>query len=382
MVVLESCASYEYDAVKTAVKAIFDACGGIGKLVAPGTKVALKPNLVAKRKPEEAATTHPSVLRAVAELCVEAGGSVIVCESPGGVYDKAILKGLYKGTGIEEAALSAGAELNYELSVTKVDNPDGMYMKTLEILTPLAEADVVINLAKLKTHGMMVYTGAVKNMFGAIPGIGKAEYHFKMPDYASFANMVIDIFLSVKPAFSIIDGVVGMHKDGPTAGDPFEAGLLIGGDNAFETDRVALDLIGARTERVPMAKEAIARGLMPESIDAVELCGNIALADARKRLAGFVVKYNDDCSRLHFSDGFLGKIMSKMVKPKPVFTKKCRSCGECARLCPVKAITVEKGKRAKADLDKCIRCYCCQELCRFKAVKIKKSPVTKLAQKL
>ena len=128
MVVLESCASYEYDAVKTAVKAIFDACGGIGKLVAPGTKVALKPNLVAKRKPEEAATTHPSVLRAVVELCVEAGGSVIVCESPGGVYDKAILKGLYKGTGIEEAALSAGAELNYELSVTKVDNPDGMYM--------------------------------------------------------------------------------------------------------------------------------------------------------------------------------------------------------------------------------------------------------------
>ena len=94
------------------------------------------------------------------------------------------------------------------------------------------------------------------------------------------------------------------------------------------------------------------------------------------------MKYNDDCSRLHFSDGFLGKIMSKMVKPKPVFTKKCRSCGECARLCPVKAITVEKGKRAKADLDKCIRCYCCQELCRFKAVKIKKSPVTKLAQKL
>ncbi|MBO7407827.1 MAG: DUF362 domain-containing protein [Clostridia bacterium] len=382
MVVIEKCASYDRDAVKTAVMAIFDACGGIEKLVGPGTKVALKPNLVAKRKPEEAATTHPAVLQAVAELCAEAGGIVTVCESPGGVYDKTILKGLYKGTGIEDAALAAGAELNYDLSVTKVDNPEAMFQKTPEILTPLAEADVVINLAKLKTHGMMVYTGAVKNLFGAIPGIGKAEYHFKMPDYASFANTVIDIFLAVKPAFSIIDSVVGMHKDGPTAGEPFEAGLLLGGANAFEVDRVALDLISARTERVPMAKEAISRGLMPADIDEVELAGDISLAEARKRLSGFVVKYNDDCSRLHFSDGFLGKIMSKMVKPKPVFTKKCRSCGECARLCPVKAITVEKGKRAKADLDKCIRCYCCQELCRFKAVKIKKSAITKLAQKL
>lgn len=382
MVVIEKCASYDRDAVKAAVKAIFDIYGGIERLVGPGTKVALKPNLVAKRKPEEAATTHPAVLQAVAELCAEAGGIVTVCESPGGVYDKTILKGLYKGTGIEDAALAAGAELNYDLSVTKVDNPEAMFQKTPEILTPLAEADVVINLAKLKTHGMMVYTGAVKNLFGAIPGIGKAEYHFKMPDYASFANTVIDIFLAVKPAFSIIDSVVGMHKDGPTAGEPFEAGLLLGGANAFEVDRVSLDLISARTERVPMAKEAISRGLMPADIDEVELAGDISLAEARKRLSGFVVKYNDDCSRLHFSDGFLGKIMSKMVKPKPVFTKKCRSCGECARLCPVKAITVEKGKRAKADLDKCIRCYCCQELCRFKAVKIKKSAITKLAQKL
>ncbi|MBP5730740.1 MAG: DUF362 domain-containing protein, partial [Clostridia bacterium] len=147
MVVLENCASYEYDAVKAAVKAIFDASGGIEKLVTPGTKVALKPNLVAKRKPEEAATTHPAILRAVAELCAEAGGVVTVCESPGGVYDKAVLKGLYKGTGIEEAAQAAGAELNFDLSVTKVDNPEAMYQKTLEILTPLAEADVVINLA-------------------------------------------------------------------------------------------------------------------------------------------------------------------------------------------------------------------------------------------
>ena len=382
MVILQSCDNYDYPEVLRNVRAIFDGSGGIGSIVKPGMKVALKPNLIGRKKPEEAATTHPSVLKAVAELCKEAGAEVIVCESPGGVYDRSALKSIYRVTGIEAAASEAGAELNFDTSVTKVENPEGMYLKTLEILSPLASADIVINLAKLKTHGMMVYTGAMKNMFGAIAGVGKAEYHFKMPDYDSFANTVIDIFLSVKPSFSIIDAVEGMHRDGPTAGDPYHAGMLMGSENAFELDRVAVDMIGADISRVPMARMAVKRGLMPESVDAIEIKGDVTLQMAREKCKDFVVKYNDDNLRLHFSDGVLGRAMEKMMKPRPVFTKACRSCGECMRNCPVKAITVEKGKRAEVDLNKCIRCYCCQELCPFKAVKIKKTFIGKIAGKL
>ena len=382
MIALESCEKYEYDVVREKVKAIFDAFGGAGKFVREGTKVVLKPNLISKKKPEEAATTHPYILRAAAELCIEAGGSVLVAESPGGVYDKATLRSIYKATGIEEAANAAGAELNYDTSVTKVQNPDGKYLKTLEILTPLAEADVIINLAKLKTHGMMVYTGAVKNMFGAIAGVDKAEYHMKMPDYDSFADTIIDIFLSTKVAFSIIDGITGMHKDGPTAGDPIDIGVLIGSDNAFEADRAAMYMIGADVERVPMARAAVERGLMPADIAGVVITGGCDIERARAQAKGFVVKYNDANSRLHFNDGIVGRALEKLMKPRPVFTKACRSCGKCAQHCPVKAITIEKGKRAKADLNICIRCYCCQELCPFKAVKIKKTLAARIAQKV
>ena len=382
MIALESCKKYDYDIVREKIKAIFDAFGGIEKYVRPGAKVVLKPNLIARKKPEEAATTHPHILRAVAEICKNAGGNVIVAESPGGVYDKAALKSIYRYSGIEEAAITAGAELNFDTSVTKVQNPEGKYLKTVEILTPIAEADVVIDLAKLKTHGMMVYTGAVKNMFGAIAGVDKAEYHMKMPDYDSFADTMIDIFLSTKVRFCIIDGITGMHKDGPTAGEVIETGILIGSDNAFEADRAAMDIIGADTDRVPMARAAISRGLMSKNVDEIEITGDIDLAKARAGASGFVVKYNDSLSRLHFSDGIVGRALEKLMKPKPVFTKLCRSCGECARHCPVKAITVEKGKRAKADLNKCIRCYCCQELCPFKAVKIKKTPIAVLAGKI
>ncbi|MBO4326432.1 MAG: DUF362 domain-containing protein [Clostridia bacterium] len=382
MIALQSCDNYEYDTVREKVKAVFDTFGGIEKFVQPGAKVVIKPNLIGRKKPEEAATTHPSLVRATAELCVQAGGNVMIAESPGGVYDKAALKSIYRATGIEEAAMAAGAALNFDTSVTKVKNPDGKYLKTVEIITPLADADVVIDLAKLKTHGMMVYTGAVKNMFGAIAGVDKAEYHMKMPDYDSFADTVIDIFLSTKVSFCIIDAVTGMHKDGPTAGDPIDMGLLIGSDNAFEADRAALDIIGAAIDRVPMARTALARGLMQQEIGETDVRGDIDLAEARRRASGFVVKYNDSNSRLHFSDGLLGRALEKLMKPRPVFTKLCRSCGECARHCPVKAITVEKGKRAKADLDKCIRCYCCQELCPFKAVKIRKTVAATIAQRL
>jgi len=382
MVVLENCEKYEYELVREKVSAIFDAFGGVGKFVKPGAKVVLKPNLISKKRPEEAATTHPSILRAVAELCIGAGGSVLVAESPGGVYDKAALKSIYKASGIEDAAMQAGAELNYDTSVTKIQNPGGKYLKTLEILTPLAEADVIIDLAKLKTHGMMVYTGAVKNMFGAIAGVDKAEYHMKMPDYDSFADTIIDIFLSTKVTFSIIDAITGMHKDGPTAGDPIDIGVLIGSDNAFEADRAAMYMIGADLGRVPVARMAVERGLMTADIAEVEFKGGCDIERARALAKGFVVKYNDSNSRLHFSDGIVGRALEKLIKPRPVFTKACRSCGKCAMHCPVKAITVEKGKRAKADLNICIRCYCCQELCPFKAVKIKKTLVARIAQKI
>lgn len=378
MVFLQACNTYERDRILECVEAIFQVHGGVSRFAGPGKCVVIKPNLVAKKRPEEAATTHPSLVWACAKLLVEAGARVVIAESPGGLYDKPVLKSLYRVCGIEEAAKDSGAELNFDTSVTHVQNPEGLYLKQLDVLTPLTEADCIINIAKLKTHGMMAYTGAIKNMFGSIAGVTKAEYHCKMPSYDAFADTILDIYEAVKPSLNIIDGVEGMHKDGPTAGEVIRTGVLISSENGYEADRVAVACIQADPKRIPMMRAMVRRGKLPEDMTAIQVIGTPVADLVCKK---FVVKYNDDCANLHFSDGFLGKMLELALKPRPVITKKCRSCGECARCCPVKAIEIEKGKRAKIDLEKCIRCYCCQELCPFKAVKIKKTLIGKVVTK-
>ena len=195
MVYVKRCETYEKETILNCIREIFEqnkVLEGIS-----GLTVAVKPNLVCKKTPEHAATTHPVVVWAVCKLLKEAGANVIIAESPSGFYEAGLLKSLYKITGIEKAALESGAELNFDTSVTEVENPDGKYLKKLKILTPLAKADRIINIAKLKTHSMMVYTGAVKNLFGSIAGLEKTQYHFQLSDYDDFADCIIT-FISIQ----------------------------------------------------------------------------------------------------------------------------------------------------------------------------------------
>ena len=368
MVYLEHCDSYDREIILEKVRNIFDNCGGIEKYASPGKNVVIKPNLIGKKRPEEAATAHPSIVWAVAKLCKEQGANVVIAESGGGFYDKNHQREIYKTTGMEEAANDSGAELNYDLTETEVKNPDAKYLKSLEILTPLAKADVIIGISKLKTHGMMVYTGAVKNWFGSIAGLKKAEYHYKMSDYDEFADCLIDICQAVGADLNIIDGIVGMEKDGPTAGDPKKMGLLVASADPFEADLAAIKIIDGDLRRIPIMRNAVKRGICPDSIDKIEIKGAPIESFPSN---DFIIKYNDNNTRLHFVDGPLGRLGEKAVRPRPVFMKdKCKGCGECVRCCPAKTIRIE-NKKAVVDLSKCIRCFCCQELCPFHAVRIK-----------
>ena len=369
MVCVKKCETYEKETVLKCISEIFEQNNVLEDIA--GLTIAVKPNLVCKKTPEYAATTHPNVVWAVCKLLKEAGAKVIIAESPSGFYEVSLLKSLYKITGIEQAAFESGAELNYDTSVTEVENPNGKYLKKLKILTPLAKADRIINIAKLKTHSMMVYTGAVKNLFGSIAGLEKTQYHFQLSDYDDFADCIIDIFLANSPVFNIIDAITAMHKAGPTAGEPYELKTIIAGKDAFEVDVVATSMVNINCMRVPVLKRAVERGLVSE--DAAS--GIVPVQD-------FVVKYNDSLSRLHFSDGILGKIMAYSMRPRPIFNKKkCKACDECVKCCPAKVIHIEtkgKNKFAKVNLEGCIRCYCCQEVCMFKAIDIKKPLLNKI----
>ena len=368
---LIKCQNYIYDDVKESLLQSFENLGGIEKYITKGIRVALKPNLLMPCKVSRAATTNPMIVHALADIIQEAGAHVSIVESPGGPYIKASLKTVYKACGMERAAQETGIALNYNLGIEQVEIPEGVVLKKVEILKPLVDADLVINLPKLKTHGQMVYTGAVKNMFGAIPGSKKAEYHFKMSSYDFFANAIIDIFLSVKPGLSIMDAIVGMDGDGPSAGNPKKLGFIAASENAFDLDYTCLHLIGADPMSVPVIKSAVERGLCASNISEIECCGenlnNI-------KITNFQVPSIDKLCSIVFSDNRLFNSLLSILKPRIVFNRKaCTGCKICLENCPAKIIKMVNNYPS-VDMSKCIRCFCCQELCPQKAVKIKKFP--------
>ena len=98
----------------------------------------------------------------------------MIAESPGGPYNKSNLKGFYKTCGLIDELEGLDVKFNYDTSEVQVHNDDAVYLKTMEVIKPIADADFVINLCKLKTHKMAKYTGGVKNLYGVIPGLKKA----------------------------------------------------------------------------------------------------------------------------------------------------------------------------------------------------------------
>jgi uncharacterized protein (DUF362 family)/Pyruvate/2-oxoacid:ferredoxin oxidoreductase delta subunit len=369
-VALEKCDNYDYGQVEQAVRRVVDNLGGIKKFVKPGQRVLLKINLLMKKRPEEAVTTHPAVIEAVIKLVQEAGGVPIIGDSPGGPYNVRMLKGIYKETGIEEVAQRTGAELNWDVGEITLPHPEGKVTKSLTVTTCCANADVVISMSKLKTHGMTVMTGSVKILFGVIPGLLKAEYHLKMPKIADFAEMLVDIVELVKPKLTIMDAVVGMEGDGPSGGTPRKIGAVLGGSNSYAVDVVASDIIGLKPENVPTIMAARGRGFVSR-LEEVELVG-AELAGFRikdyKAPKGFPVNFLDGKVPLVVRNAVLNR-----VRPIPLFVHdKCVGCSDCVKCCPPKALVLNEAKRPVVDLNLCIRCFCCQELCPKKAVEIKR----------
>jgi len=371
-VVIKKCSTYNDDDVLNILKQVFNSLGGIDKYIKPGMRVALKPNLVRKKRPEEAATTHPSIIKALSVLIKEAGGIVTIVESPGGFFSTSMLKGVYSFCGIEKAANDSGANLSYDLNEIEIQNPKGKYLKKVTVVKALIDADIIINVPKLKTHGQMVYTGAVKNMFGAVPGELKAEYHFRMSEYDEFADALIDIYLSVKPSLNIMDAIVGMDGEGPTSGNPKDIGVIIAGENAFEVDFTALNIIGAKPTSVPIIKQGIERRLCPDNLDDIKLIGE-KVEDVK--ITNFYIPQLDTLNSIIFLNKGIFKYFMKRLKPKPKFHYNlCIGCAECQRVCPAHVISM-KDKKPEINMSACISCFCCQEMCPQKAVYIKRPAI-------
>jgi uncharacterized protein (DUF362 family)/Pyruvate/2-oxoacid:ferredoxin oxidoreductase delta subunit len=366
---LQQLADYHPEAVLAALRQLLEPLGGMVAFVKPGQKVLLKPNLLAGKPPEKAVTTHPEIVRAVICLVKEAGGRISLGDSPGigspeNVARKAGLLDIVEETGIRFAPFKESVKIR----------PQGTTFHELEVARELLEADVIINLPKLKTHQMMGLTCAVKNMFGAVVGLRKPRLHLQAgSDKAFFALMLLELCEQLAPQLTIVDAVVGMEGEGPGSGDPVQIGALLAGCSPLAIDTVATELVGMKTSQVWTQQIARDAGRALTRMDEVELSGT--------PLAQLQLKSFRPAKMTDVNFGLRGRTrryLNNALTARPVVDRSsCRLCNACVEHCPPQAMLIENQKLS-IDYDRCIRCFCCQELCPHGALTTKQGALLKL----
>lgn len=376
-VIIKNTSSYEQAGVDEAVELIFKS-SGMDKLLKPSSRVVVKLNLLMKAAPEEAVTTHPAVVQAViTALKKRRVKDILIADCPSGPFSNSRMKSIYSGCGILPLE-GNGVRLNYDFSSTFKTSGAHRF----EIVNSMLERDVLINVAKLKTHAMAGMTGAVKNIFGVIPGLQKTEHHFHFPEREIFCGSVLELCDIVKPDLSIIDAVVGMEGDGPSGGTPRSFGFIIGGLNPYYVDRAAAHCIGIPRKIAATVDESVKRGLAPEDVHDISIIGDRTLIDSPITDTKLPFTHATDCTDEFprpMKKGLKYIFRKKLVSKPYILKEKCVGCGNCAEVCPQKTIELiakkQGGRYAHINHKACISCFCCHEVCPERAIEIRKNLV-------
>ncbi len=366
---LVKCEEYEFNQVYSAVKLSLELIGGVKKLKEHGNKVLLKPNILSGKSPEYAVTTHPIFFEAVLKVFIENDFEIKVGESPGieNIFSAAKKSGLLR---VAEKYNVPFVEFNEDM---RVSNPSGKIVKSFTISKEIINSDIIVSLPKLKTHAQMYYTGAMKNLFGCIPGLNKGKFHFRFPDKEKFSDMIVDLNLLLKPALGIMDGIIAMEGNGPQNGKPKKLGIIASSFDILALDVVCAELIGYNFRDIPILKAALERRHFfihsPEDIEIVgEKFENVKAIHFER------IKIPQD---IHFLKNRVPepviKFLNRILTPYPFFNhKKCIRCEKCIEICPADALKLSKDLKIEIDYKKCIKCYCCDEVCPAGAIKLKR----------
>lgn len=383
-VIVAPCADYSPAAAEGAVGRILRLSPCLLEGLKPGTRAFLKPNLLMPRHPDECVTTHPQVVASVGKALRELGAVLQIGDTPGGPLAEPLLQRLYRRTGMDRAAEQCGGELCYDTGATTISPSQSTAGRQLTIWRPVLRADVLINLCKLKTHGLTGLTGAVKNLFGCVPGMLKTEYHMVQPTVESFSDCLVDIARFLAPRLTIMDAVQAMEGAGPSHGTPCEVGLLLASGDPFALDYAVARMLGIGPQGFTTMAAALRRGCGPQEDAELQVViaaeggeqtftGEAAVGELRRLAPGaFELLEPENLTGLHGRGPVRSilRILQPHLRARPeVDSTVCNRCSACLRHCPVKAITMTAGGPA-FDLHKCIRCFCCQELCPRGAIRI------------
>ncbi|MFA6078871.1 MAG: DUF362 domain-containing protein [Candidatus Omnitrophota bacterium] len=356
------CPDYDERRVLEAVKRAVDLAGGIREYVEPGMKVLLKPNLLSARGPMDAVDTHPEVVRAVVRLVKEAGATPIIGDSPGGYGDN--IDQILEMSGMKAMAMEEGIEL------VKFREPK--FVEGFPISRYVLDSDCFISIPKLKTHCITVLTAALKNTFGCVTGLYKAECHSRAPREDDFAKIIAKVHSIAKPDLTVLDGVMAMEGDGPSSGSVRKMNVIMAGPDAVAIDSCIAKMIGLDPMSVSVTKEAYKIGLGESNLSRIEVLGD--------DIEGFITKDFKMPQTMVFRlvPRVIANSIARLVSFKPyVDDMLCRRCNLCKVSCPVDAIAEYKAG-LRVNYKKCIRCLCCHEVCPYKAIGIKRNLLTKL----
>ena len=359
---LARCTGYDPDDVYDAVKRSIDLLGGMEKYVKPGMNVLVKPNLLTDSPPEDAVVTHPEVVRAVGRLVKKAGGAVWVGDSPGG-YGKNIDQ-IYEKSGLRHIAVEEDFELVKFTTATFVDG--------IPIAKQVFDADLMISIPKLKSHCVTVMTGAIKNTFGTVTGLYKAECHSRSPKEIDLARILVKVHSIAKPALTVVDGIVGMEGDGPSGGNPRPMNVLIAGEDAVAIDSCIAKMVGLEPLDLSVTKEAYGAGLGEADLAKIQVVG-----DSLDSFIAKDFKFPKTMPLRMIPNPILRWALS-LVGFKPYIDRDiCVRCGLCKTACPVDCITID-NTYCGIDCKKCIKCLCCHEVCPHKAISIRRNFLTRM----
>ena len=356
------CPDYSPD-MRPDIEGLLAEIGGIGAFVKLGQSVLIKPNLLTARTPDQAVTTHPEIVRALSRILRDHGANPMVGDSPANVTR---IEQVWAKTGFRAMCDEENIPLlNMEQAGSQTFNLNGIQ---ISIAQPVLDADVVISVPKVKTHVLTVFTCAVKNLYGTVPGFQKTSLHKKFPKPPRFSEMLAAIYGKIKPALAIADGVLGMEGDGPSGGSPVRLGMLAASADSVALDATLCRLLGINTAAVPYFKYLTRDNLGVVSADQIELAG-IPLDELRP--TGFKAP---GTLRGHLIPGWLVCLLDPYIWIRPAFHDNCISCGQCVKACPANALSITKGERPALSPEKCIGCCCCHEVCPEKAVEMQQSP--------
>ena len=355
-------ADYEPESLSDSISRSID-LAGFDLAAVRGRRVLLKPNMLGAYPPHMGVTTHPAFVEATARIFKEAGAKVAVGDSPNGVHP---ISQAWEVSGIREACLRAGVpEVQFEAS-------GGSERGGLMISNAALQADILVNLPKFKTHSLTVLTLAVKNLFGCINGMQKSGHHRRHPDRYSFAELLVRVADILRPALTIMDGVVAMEGNGPSAGKLINLGVIAAGTDAHVLDAACANLVGLDPLELETLAIASRKGLYNPS-DSIDIVGD-PLEQLRPRRFALPVTYTRGMLDWRISRLVMNRIWSGTSAQPVISPKRCRLCGLCVEACPVDAIAQADPERPpRIEPRRCVQCFCCHEVCPHKAIDLKQS---------